>query len=546
MITDANTLAPNQTIDTDLLIIGAGPAGITIAREFAGTAIRVVLLESGDKSYNYDAQDLNRGAITGINAEPLDTSRLRLLGGTSNHWAGWCRPFEREDFEVRKDWPESGWPISLDDLNPYYNRATEICQLPRKKFDDIDYWQSQLGGSHLKKLSLNDTRLLTAIFQISPPTRFGDTYLKDLEQAKNITVLFNATALELLKSNDSSINSSIKKISGARVSTLDKKQFTINARTTVTAVGGVETSRLLLLSNKIHPQGAGNENDLVGRYFMDHPWLRSISYLRFQEAGTNWPLYFDKTKVANTRIFGTLTAAPELKKSLEIGGFRLWLQPSRTSTAGLDSARTIINNLKQGQLADDIGNHIANLYADADTITDAAYKTLFQVRDSPFAHKSIPSDPYLGAFIDLNIEQRPNPDSRLTLDSPIDALGQRQIKLDWRLHDTDWHTAKMALNTAAQEFGRINAGRVHIPSEFDSKTPNWPPLITSSNHHMGGARIALDPKQGVVNADCRIHSIDNLYVAGSAVFPTSGYANPTLTIVALSLKLADHLRGALS
>jgi len=546
MIYDARSLEPGQIFETDLLIIGAGPAGITIAQKFAGTSIRVTLLESGGDGYNYDAQDLNRGAITGIHAEPLDASRLRLFGGTSNHWAGWCRPFEREDFEVREDWPESGWPISLDDLKPFYDKATKICQLASKNFDDLDFWQSQPGGSHLNKLNTNNTRLLSAIFQISPPTRFGETYRKDLEQAKNITVLLNATALELLKSNDSSINSSIKKISGALVSTLDNKQFTVNARATVTAVGGVETSRLLLLSNKVHPQGAGNEYDLVGRYFMDHPWLPSISNLRFQQAGTNWPLYFDKTKVANTRVFGTLTPAPELKKSKKIGGFRLWLQPTRTSTAGLDSARTIIRSLKQGQLADDLGDHIANLYADADIITDAAYKTLFQVRDSPFAHKSIPSDPYLGAFIDLNIEQRPNSESRLTLDSPLDAFGQRQIKLDWRLHDTDWHTAKTALNTVAQEFGRINAGRVHIPSEFESNEPNWPPLITSSNHHMGGARMALDPKQGVVNSDCRVHSIENLYVAGSAVFPTSGYANPTLTIVALSLKLADHLYKVLS
>ena len=212
MITDANTLPPNQTIETDLLIIGAGPAGITIAQKFAGTDIRVVLLESGGESYDYDAQDLNRGTITGTHAEPLDASRLRLLGGTSNHWAGWCRPLEREDFEVREDWPESGWPISRDDLTPYYDKATELCQLPRKTFDDIKYWQSQLGGSHLTKLSLNDSRLLTSIFQISPPTRFGETYRKDLEQATNITLLLNATALELLKSDDSSINSSLKKI----------------------------------------------------------------------------------------------------------------------------------------------------------------------------------------------------------------------------------------------------------------------------------------------------------------------------------------------
>jgi len=546
MISDANKLALNKTLETDLLIIGAGPAGITIARSFIGTTTRIILLESGEEGYNYDAQDLNRGTITGINAIPLDASRLRLLGGTSNHWAGWCRPLEEEDFKVREDWPESGWPISLSDLNPYYDKATKLCQLPRTSFDDLEYWQSQPGGKLLKKLNFNNKRLLTGIFQISPPTRFGEAYRKDLELAPNITVLLNATALELLLSNESSINSSVKKISGVLASTLEKKQFTINSRATVTAVGGIETSRLLLLSDKIHPQGAGNEYDLVGRYFMDHPWLRSISYLRFQQPGINWPLYFNETKLASTRIFGTLIPAPELKKSKKIGGFRIWLQPSSTSTAGIESARTIINDVKQGHLTDHLGEHISNLYADANIIADATYKTLFQVSKSPFKQETNSNSPYLGSFIDLNIEQRPNPNSRLTLDTSTDALDQRQIKLDLQLHETDWHTTTTALNTVAQEFGRINAGRVYIPTEFMSNEPNWPQLITSSNHHMGGARMASDPKRGVVNADCRVHSTDNLYVAGSAVFPTSGYANPTLTIVALSLKLAAHLRGVLS
>ncbi len=544
MITNAKTLTLGETIEVDLLIIGAGPAGITIAKQFAGTSVRVIVLESGGESYDYAAQDLNRGVITGIHAEPLDASRLRLLGGTSNHWAGWCRPFEKEDFEAREDWPESGWPISKADLNPYYDGATELCQLPRKSFDDLDYWKSQSGGKLLDKLNLNDKRLLTSIFQISPPTRFGETYRQDLEQAKNIRVILNATVLELLQSNDSSAQSSIKKLSGARASTLEGKQFIVNAHSIVMAVGGVETSRLLLLSNKIHPDGAGNENDLVGRYFMDHPWLRSIGYLRFSKPNTYWPLYFDQTKVSNTRIFGTLTPSPELKSAKHIGGFRLWLQPSKTSSLGIDSARSIIQGLQHGQLTDDLGEHIANMYSDADTIADAAYKTLFQVRKSPFAHKPIPSDPYLGAFIDLNTEQQPNPDSRLTLDTTLDSFGQRSIKLDWRLTDTDWKTATTALNVAAQEFGRINAGRVHNPLEGDK--PNWPHLITSSYHHMGGARMANNPKRGVVDADCRVHSIDNLYIAGSAVFPTSGYANPTLTIVALSLKLAAHLRGVLA
>ena len=147
-------------------------------------------------------------------------------------------------------------------------------------------------------------------------------------------------------------------------------------------------------------------------------------------------------------------------------------------------------------------------------------------------------------WADLNFEQRPNRDSRVLLGSARDALGQRKAQVDWRLTETDWRTARVALQTLAQESGRTNLGRVR--TSFEDEFPNWPGIMTSSFHHMGGARMSATPDTGVVNADCRLHSVDNLYVAGSAVFPTSGYANPTLTIVALSLRLADHIAGELS
>lgn len=544
MITDAKNLGQNQTIETDLLIVGSGPAGITIARKFIGTSIRVTVLESGGETYDADVQSLYRGTITGTPAAPLEIARLRYFGGASNHWAGWCRPFEREDFEVKKGWPESGWPISYDDLSPYYDAATEVCQLGSTIFDNIEHWQSQPGGSHLSKLNLDEQRLLTSIFQVGPPTRFAQAYRQDLENAPNINVILNATALEVLKSDESSIHDPIKAITGVRASTMDKKQFTINARATVIAVGGVETSRLLLLSESVFPQGAGNENDMVGRYFMDHPWISSAAYLRFQNTDTNWPLYFDQTKVAQSKIFGTLSPAPELKNTYQIGGFRLWLHPSTVSTAGVDSARTIINELKQGELADNLGDHIANLFADSGQLANVAYKSIFNVKESPFGSDANANAPVIGANIDLNFEQHPNPDSRLTLDTAVDALGQRRIKLDWRLDETDWQTAITALQTVAQEFGRSNIGRVRV--KLDGDKPDWPSLMSGSFHHMGGARMSSDPSKGVVNANCRVHSTDNLYIAGSAVFPTCGFANPTLTIVALSLKLADHLHGVLS
>ena len=544
MITDASNVENGSQLRADLVIIGSGPAGVSIARRFIGLSTNVIVLESGGETYDQRVQNLAGGDISGQYMVPLDASRLRFLGGSSNHWAGWCHPLEKEDFEARSDWPESGWPISKQDLDSYYAQAAEVCQLHGSVFDDPEYWQSLSGNQDLSALELDSRRLITRIFQISPPTKFGTAYRQELEQAKNINLLLNATVLEILKDKESTPGSAQQKASGVLVGTLDKKQFQIDAGAVVIAAGGIESCRLLLLSKQFHPAGAGNESDQVGRYFMDHPWITSAAYLKFFREGQNWPLYFDQTPVKNTRIFGILAPSPELKLATGAGGFRLWLHPSAQSTAGVDSLRSLLDDIKKGEMPDQLGEHLANIYGDFDQVIDSVYKTLFNVRQSPFgqSHSGSSSqnrNSYQGASIDLNIEQRPNRDSRLTLGDSLDELGQPRINVDWRLTESDWLTAQTALQALAQEAGRSNLGRVRNSMADDY--PNWPGIMRGSFHHMGGARMSSDNRDGVVDANCKVHSIDNLYVASSAVFPTSGFANPTLTIVALSLRLADHL-----
>jgi choline dehydrogenase-like flavoprotein len=274
---------------------------------------------------------------------------------------------------------------------------------------------------------------------------------------------------------------------------------------------------------------------------MDHPWMTDAGYLRFARDGFQAPLYFDQTSLAGAHIFAAIAGAPEFVARERIGAFRIVLSPSRVSTAGLDSARTVLGQLEHGSFPDHLGEHLSNIMADIDVIADSAYKTITGSRQGWVANDA--NAPYKGAFVDLNFEQRPNRDSRVLLDTVRDAYGQRRIRLDWRLTETDKRTATRALDVAAHEFGRIGLGRTRIRLDF-ANGAGWPSDMRGSNHHSGTARMSNSAKTGVVDSNCRVHSMENLYVAGSAVFPTTGYANPTLTIVALALRLADHLEQA--
>jgi choline dehydrogenase-like flavoprotein len=275
---------------------------------------------------------------------------------------------------------------------------------------------------------------------------------------------------------------------------------------------------------------------------MDHPWMTDSGYLRFAKDGLTAPLYFDQTQVAGARVFGTIVGSPQLLQQEHIGGFRVLLVPTRVSTAGADSVRALVDEVRHGKFPTDLGEHLSNIVSDFDVLADSAYKTIMRSKKGWLDVEG--SGPYKGAFIDLNFEQRPNRDSRVLLDTAVDANGQRRVRVDWRLTETDKRTATRALDLMAHEFGRIGLGRTRIRLDL-SNGASWPRELMGSDHHTGTARMAENPKMGVVDSNCRVHSTTNLYIAGSATFPTNGYANPTMTIVALAARLADHLQSRL-
>jgi choline dehydrogenase-like flavoprotein len=253
------------------------------------------------------------------------------------------------------------------------------------------------------------------------------------------------------------------------------------------------------------------------------------------------PLYHDLHTIEGGEMFAILSAPERLMREEEILDFRFHIDRIKAPSPGQRSLRALARALRGGSVPDDLGQHLGNILSDLDGVTNLVYQRVFNAGTDLVE----PDDTQFSIGLDLVVEAAPDPDSRITLGEERDLFGQNRIEVDWRLSDLDLRTARRAIELAALEFGRLGFGRGRGDLLEDGTV--WPAdTMEAGKHHCGTARMSADPKAGVVDTDCRVHGMSNLYVAGSAVFPTIGYANPTLTIVALALRLADHLKDQMA
>jgi len=563
MLIDASTLPEDTLIEKDICIIGGGAAGITLAQEFINQPYQVCLLESGGLDFNEETQSLYAGENVGLNYFPLQESRARYLGGSTNLWGGWSRPLDDIDFEHRPWMPYSGWPFTKAELVPYYQRAQKACNLGPYEYD-LAYWKDALGKLQRRQLPFLPEQIVTYLWQIIPPThlRFGEAYRTELVQARNINTILHANVVEI-ETNDTA-----QAVTRLRVARSDGKQFWVAAKVFILAVGGIENPRLLLVSNQVQSTGLGNQYDLVGRFFMEHPYLISGK----AQLSSSASLYARSCQVGETFIAAALGLPKAVQEREQILNFSARLLPFREEwieaiqrlkrlryqqPAGQQSAghqafpalmehkeqrRKYFPTIEEGQkhngdttFSQDLATAIANF----DRI---AAKVYAKVYTKVFRQKSSAAQPVL---YDTHLigEQAPNPDSRVTLSRERDSLGLNRVQLDWRLSPIDKYTIKRSQQLIAAEFERAGLGKLQI--ELTDNDSSWQSL-RGSYHHIGTTRISTNPRQGVVNEHCQVHGIHNLYIAGSSVFPTSGLSNPTLTIVALAIRLADRIKEHMS
>jgi choline dehydrogenase-like flavoprotein len=524
MIEDLRPAGPGDAIETDLCIIGAGAAGITLAREFSGRSTRVLLIEGGGLQADAESQTLYRGESAGPLPYDLASSRMRFFGGSTNCWAGFCAPLSSLDLAPRPWVPHSGWPIGVEALAPHYPRAQKLLDL-----GPFDYSTARFEGDPGGMLRLDPAKLANRMWQRSPPTRFNSKFRRELEASANLRVLLRANALELIADRDG------KRVTGLRLAAPDGTRALVRARGFVLATGGIENARLLLLSRASQPRGLGNRHDLVGRFFMEHPLLLAASVAP-GEAGDWSRAYADFGLPGGGRGTAGIAPSDAAQRSQGILDAIATLNPGRVDpNSGSAALERLWDAFERRDLPDDWSDDALRVLADLD---DALADVYHHFQGVPHPAPMLETD---RLSLVVHVEQAPDPENRITLGEEKDALGLPRARLRWGLGELERRTAERVSRLIAEELGRLGRGRLRLDEWLLSPQAAWP-AVPIKCHHIGTTRMSDDPRQGVVDRECRVHGIENLWIAGSSVFPTSGFANPTLTILALTLRLASHLR----
>ncbi|MDZ4702199.1 MAG: FAD-dependent oxidoreductase [Rhodothermales bacterium] len=512
---DARTLEDGSLIEGDICIVGAGAAGISMALECVGTPYNVILLEGGGFDYDTEMQDRYAGETTGRDYHLLQSTRMHMFGGTTGHWAGMCSPYDEVDF-IKRDWvPHSGWPIQRKDLDVFYARAHKWLELGPYEYS-TEYWEKK--EPIRPQLPFDKAKVYTKMWQLSPPTRFGTRYREDIVSAKNIHLYTYAAVTNI------AANESVSSVDELEIKCLNGKQHRVKARVYALATGTIQNARLLLASNRQARNGLGNDLDLVGRFFMDHPEVSS-AFLAIPET-RNLDLYMQNLGFASRNYRGELTLNRATQEELRILNITAGLYPA-TSTETADIRSNIQRQYPNAKVfKDQFDDNLERIKAGEKTPTISTESTIFRLF--------------------TRIEQAPNPASRITLGPERDELGVPRVQLNWQLTNLDKRTIRDFYHTLGEEVGRHGFGRIMIMDWVEEPDDVWPPFLGTGWHHMGTTRMHEDSKQGVVDVNCKVHGLSNLYVAGAAAFTTAGAANPTLTLVALSLRLSDHLKETMN
>lgn len=531
-VRDLRALDNTAEFEAELCIVGSGPAGLSIAKEFVGTSVNVLVVESGGIVEDLETQSLSWIENVGVPREPNHiTSRYRILGGTSHIWTGRCAPFDELDFEARSWVPYSGWSITRRSLDPYLERAGENLGIGPHCYDERLWSQFKVSRP---ADSLNEAVVKPVFWQYSKhrtnrsePARFGQGFIPD--DAPNIDLLINANVTHL------NTNAAGTRLESIEVTSLNGNQAMIRAKAIVLCCGGIENARLLLASNRIVPHGVGNQHDLVGRFLMDHPGcvLGSFDPVAAKKVRDRFGHYWlDNTKGRHVYIHG-IALSPELQRKEQLLNCAAYLE----TIVAQDDPWFAVKALKQA--------------LESGKITPQAYRSAMAVLTQPHAigyglyRRYLRNRPTINKAdrVDLHclVEQRPDPDSRIMLSDKRDRLGMPIAQINWKISEQERQSVQRLAHSICAEFDRLGLPKPVLADWLDQKA-GWEPNFTDRAHPTGTTRMSDDPKQGVVDTNSQVHGVEGLFVTGSSVFPTAGHANPTLMVVAMSLRLADWLK----
>lgn len=513
MFRDARTVQDGTVLETDVCIVGTGAAGVTCAAELKSSGRRVLVVEAGGLEPDAASEALNQLESSDMTVPA--SSRERRFGGTTNSWWGKVALLDENDF-VARDWlPASGWPVSRSELLPFYRRACGLLGIP-----DLTRFDAT-GAPGGKRPMLTDDGLdAKAFFWTRDALNFGAYHRRHVAGASNVSTLLHANVTEICLDESG-------RVDRLAVATTNGRRFLIRPAIVILACGGIENARLLLASRSKRPEGVGNEAGVVGRYYMDHP--RGPSGI-----------------VESTPALSVLS--PAYWSGKRHGGVRFRLGVGLSSEAQ-DRARVLnsyvnLNPVYGGAAVE----AIRNLYR----------RRAKALRDRSVLRSLVTGVPDVARYLSFKrygrgsvqtlavenfMEQEPRTTNAVRLSDRRDRFGNPLAKVTWTLSDLDRRSLRALHETLDEALRRRGMGCLSTPILSDVEG-GWP-VANDAAHHIGTTRMGSSAKTSVVDGTCRVHSIENLYVAGSSVFPTGGSANPTLTIMALASRLSDHLRSEL-
>lgn len=510
---DARAQSDDSIVECEVCIVGTGAAGVTAALQFEDSRHRVCVLEAGGMEpdpltasvYDLECADLRIGP----------ESRLRYFGGTTNSWWGAAALPHPIDMGPRP-WIQVGhWPLSRSELMNYWRRACGLLGVP-----DLTLFDA--GSMNDRRGILVRTAALDAAFLYWPrrPTRFRDMYRRSVPDRGHVSTWLHANVTDLL------LDPSGTRVHRLVVRTTNGRKFFIHPKVTVIACGGIENARMLLVSRSQRPSGLGNDFDQVGRYYMDHP-KGECGLVRIAAGRRKLPHpAYSSGRPGRVRLGLRLSDAEQTRERVLNSYVRLRpVIDERGAQALGELYRRRLKALANPRLIKDLAAH-------APDVLSSVWFRMFN-RGVVRAMK-----------IENFMEQEPRPQNRVSLSDKRDMFANPRARLMWSISDMDMRTMRVLHTRLADDLRRRSIGRLDSPLLAGNPEP-WP-IVRDASHHMGTTRMGTDRRTSVVDPNCRVHGIANLYIAGSSVFPTAGYANPTLTIVALALRLADHLKRTVS
>jgi choline dehydrogenase-like flavoprotein len=554
MIEDARNIANGNKLEADLCVLGGGAAAISLCLEYMKSGRSVIVIPGGGPSQTASCIDLYRGKVSPDSShEPLEENRIRMWGGTTTVWGGRCVPFDAIDFKKREWVPYSGWPIGLAELEPYIAKANELSEAGEADFDARSVFPNTqpeiLRGFDCDEIAT------WKLERWSIPTDYSRRYRTELENAPNVRVLLHAHGIHLQLTADG------KSISHVDAACAPERVFQVHARDIVIACGALENARLLLAARDVLPAGIGNEHDLVGRYYQSHRFgVCGHAILKDPSHDFIYDFEKDAEGVYCRRRFWLTEEAQERHQTANVVGF-FFRNVSGSSehrnamVSVIMLIKTLLGGAKKGPkrlfriIKDqrrELASHAWIVLKDGPSIfgqlAAVAYTRFFQKRRLPMVLPPKKSNRFPLFY---QTEHTPHPDSRVILDeNSKDDFGMPRLDVRIKFSEIDHRTVKTFVDQFQKRIEESGIGTFHL-SEQDRDILDNPEKydFNSNSHNIGTTRMSHDPDYGVVNADCRVHGVDNLYVAGSSVFPTSSHANPTLMIIALALRLADHLKA---